>query len=108
MTRGNTRIGAGSSVTDKVLSLGKVEMDDSAVLGGTTGTMEICKAQQAGFTPANDLSNQIFHFAISGSVYTVANPLRVPVGSCSSPFDVTAGPQTVTELNNGALTPRAT
>ena len=34
---------------------------------------------------------------------TAANPLRVPVGSCSSPFDVTAGPQTVTELNNGTL-----
>ncbi|MEO7674230.1 MAG: ice-binding family protein, partial [Pyrinomonadaceae bacterium] len=103
LTKGGTRIGAGASVTDKVLSLGKVEMNNSAVLGGTTGSMEICKEQQLPVTAANSLSNQIFFFAISGSVYTAANPLRVPVGSCSSPFDVTAGPQTVTELNNGAL-----
>ena len=103
LTKGNTRIGTGATVTDKVLSLGKVEMNDSVLLGGTTATMEICKEQQLPVSAANSLANQIFHFVISGSVYTAANPLRVPVGSCSSAFDVTAGPQTVTELNTGTL-----
>ena len=105
LTKGTTRIGAGATVTDKVLSLGKVEMNDSALLGGTTGTMEICKEQQLPVTAANSLANQIFHYVVTGAtgIGTAANPVRVPVGSCSSPFDVTAGPQTVTELNNGTL-----
>ena len=105
LTKGNASIGSGATVTDKVMSLGKVELEDSAILGGTTGTMEICKEQPAGVDPSNDLSNQIFHFVVTGAlgVGTAANPVRVPVGSCSSPFDVTAGPQTVTELNTGTL-----
>ncbi len=104
-TKGDIAIGTGSTVTDKVMSLGKVEMGGSALLGGTTGTMEICKEQQLPVTAANDLSNRIFHFVVTGAtgIGTAANPVRVPVGSCSSPFDVTAGPQTVTELNNGTL-----
>ncbi len=105
LTKGDIAIGTGSTVTDKVMSLGKVEMGGSALLGGTTGTMEICKEQQLPVTAANDLSNRIFHFVVTGAtgIGTAANPVRVPVGSCSSPFDVTAGPQTVTELNNGTL-----
>ena len=105
LTKGTTRIGAGATVTDKVLSLGKVEMNDSALLGGTTGTMEICKEQQLPAAAANNMSKQIFHFVVTGatSVGTAANPVRVQVGSCSSAFDVTAGPQTVTELNTGTL-----
>ncbi len=78
-------------------------MGGSALMGATTGTMEICKRQQLPVTAANSLSNWVFHFTITGSVYNAANPLRVPVGSCSSPFDVTAGPQTVTELATGNL-----
>ena len=105
LTKGNTRIGTGATVTDKVLSLGKVEMNESALLGGTTGTMEICKEQQLPVSAANNLANQIFHYVVTGAtgIGTAANPVKVPVGSCSSPFDVTAGPQTVTELNNGTL-----
>ena len=105
LTKGNISIGTGATVTDRVLSLGKVSMDSARLLGGTTGTMEICKEQQLPVSAANDLSNQIFFFVVTGAtgIGTAANPVRVPVGSCSSPFDVTAGPQTVTELNNGAL-----
>ncbi len=103
LTKGDTTIGTGATVTDRVLSLGKVEMGGSALMGATTGTMEICKRQQLPVTAANSLSNWVFHFTITGSVYNAANPLRVPVGSCSSPFDVTAGPQTVTELATGNL-----
>ncbi len=84
---------------------GKVEVNESTLLGGTTGTMEICKEQQLPVSAANSMSKQIFHFVVTGatSVGTAANPVRVQVGSCSSSFDVTAGPQTVTELNAGTL-----
>lgn len=107
LSGGNVKIGDGSSVTDKVMSLGKVELDNSALLGGTTGSLEICKEQQLPVAAGNDLSNQIFHFVVTGTAAgspgSAANPLRVPVGSCSAPIDVTAGPQTVTELNTGTL-----
>src|SRR5687768_14699068 len=107
LSGGNVKVGDRTSMTDKVMSLGKVELNDSALLGGTTGSLEICKEQQLPVTAANDLSNQIFHFVVSGTAAgapgSAANPLRVPVGSCSAPIDVTAGPQTVTELNTGTL-----
>src|SRR5215204_5787285 len=107
LSGGNIKVGNGTSVTDKVMSLGKVELDNSALLGGTTGSLEICKEQQLPVTAGNDLSNLIFHFVVSGTAAgspgSAANPLRVPVGSCSAPIDVTAGPQTVTELNTGTL-----
>jgi hypothetical protein len=107
LSGGNIKVGNGTSVTDKVMSLGKVELNDSALLGGTTGSLEICKEQQLPVAAGNDLSNQIFHFVVSGVAAgapgSAANPLRVPVGSCSAPIDVTAGPQTVTELNTGTL-----
>ena len=106
LTDGNIKIGR-STVTDKVMAMGKVELNDSALLGGTTGSLEICKEQTLPVTAANDLSNQIFHFVVTGTAAgspgSAAQPLRVPVGSCSSPIDVTAGPQTVTELNTGTL-----
>jgi hypothetical protein len=107
LASGDVKVGGGATVTDKVMALGKVELNDSALLGGTTGSLEICKEQPANPAPENDLSNQIFHFVVTGvaagSPGSAANPLRVPVGSCSSPIDVTAGPQTVTELNSGTL-----
>jgi len=103
LTDGNIKIGR-STVTDKVMALGKVELNDSALLGGTTGSLEICKEQQLPVTAANDLSNRIFHYTITGSAHTTpATALRVAVDSCSSPIDVTAGPQQVVELNNGTL-----
>ncbi|MEK7854753.1 MAG: ice-binding family protein, partial [Acidobacteriota bacterium] len=112
LASGNIKIGSGSTVTNKVLATGSVELDNSALLGGTTGSLEICKEQQLPVTAANDLSNQIFHFVVTGvaagSPGSAANPLRVPVGSCSSPIDVTQGPQTVTELNTGTLITPAT
>src|SRR5688572_14074310 len=107
LSGGNVKIGDRTSMTDKVMSLGKVELGNSALLGGTTGSLEICKEQQLPVAAGNDLSNQIFHFVVSGVAAgapgSAANPLRVPVGSCSAPIDVTAGPQTVTELNTGTL-----
>jgi subtilisin-like proprotein convertase family protein len=106
LTRGDITMAAGSTITNKALALGTVTtMDQAHVAGGTTGTMEICKAQAPFTNPANDLSNRIFNFVVTGAVNlgTAANPVRVAVGSCSAPFDVTQGPQTVTELNTGQL-----
>jgi len=107
LASGDIKVGDGATVTDNVMALGKVELNNSALLGGTTGSLEICKEQQLPVTAANDLSNQIFNFVVTGVAAgapgSAANPLRVPVGSCSSPIDVTAGPQTVTELNTGQL-----
>ncbi|MGD9564288.1 MAG: ice-binding family protein, partial [Pyrinomonadaceae bacterium] len=107
LASGDIKVGNGTTMTDKVMALGKVELNNSAVLGGGTGSLEICKRQQLPVTAANDLSNQIFHFVVSGvaagSPGSAGNPLRVPVNSCSSPIDVATGPQTVTELNTGTL-----
>ena len=110
LTKGNVSIGNGATVTDKVLSMGKVDMQSSIVLAGTTATMQICKEQQLPVTAANSLSNQIFAFVVTGAVTigTTANPVRVPVGSCSQQFEVAAGPQTVTEQNSGTLITPAT
>ncbi len=104
---GDVKVGSGSTVTEKVMALGKVELNDSAIQGATSGLLEICKRQQLPVTAANDLSNQIFHFVVTGVAAgqpgSAANPIRVPVNSCSSPISVALGPQTVTELNTGTL-----
>ncbi len=99
------RAARGSIVTEKVLALGSIELDGSKVLGGSTGSMRICAAQPLPVSAANSLSNRVFHFTVTGaaSIGTSANPVRVSTGLCSKPFDVTAGPQTVTELNSGTL-----
>ncbi len=106
LSGGNVKIGDRTSMTDKVMSLGKVELNNSALLGGTTGTIQICAQQSLPVAPANDISNRVFHYVVTGaagSVGTAANPARVAVGACSGPIDVTAGPRTVTELNTGGL-----
>ena len=107
---GDITIGPDSVVSGKALALGKLEIDGGQLLGGTTGSMRICKQQQTPVAPANDLSNRLFHFVVSGAVDlgTAANPAKVAPGTCSPVFEVTAGPQTVTELNNGTLTSSGT
>lgn len=85
----------GSILRGRTESLsGKVEAAENAVVGGGTGTLEICKSIDASTV---DISNRIFQFTVSG----VAGVIEVPVGSCSSPIDVPAGPQTITELGGG-------
>ncbi|MGE3382204.1 MAG: ice-binding family protein, partial [Pyrinomonadaceae bacterium] len=104
----DVKVGSGSTVTDKVFALGKAELENSTVQGGAAvGWIQICKRQQLPVDPVNDLSNRIFHFVVTGVTAgepgSAGNPMRVPVGSCSTPFAVAAGPQTVTELNSGTL-----
>ncbi|MGE3384691.1 MAG: ice-binding family protein, partial [Pyrinomonadaceae bacterium] len=103
----DVKVGSGSTVTDKVFALGKVELENSTVQSGGRGWIQICKRQQLPVSAANDLSNWIFHFVVTGvdanQPGSAENPMRVPVGSCSTPFSVKAGPQTVTELNSGTL-----
>lgn len=76
---------------------GDVVAAENAVVGGTTGTIEICKA----IDPSSvDISNRVFQFSITG----VAGVIEVPVGSCSSPIDVPVpmgGVVTITEGNGG-------
>ncbi len=101
---GAVKIGR-SEVTEKVLTSGKLELDGTAVLGGQIGSMRICVDQPVPVSPGNDLSNRIFQFTVTGAgfVGTPVSPVRVLTGTCSKSFTVTAGPQTVTELNNGLL-----
>lgn len=105
LSSGGVRIESGAVVTEKVLALGKAELQGGSLLGGSTGTMRICSEQPLPVAPPNDLSNRIFHYVVTGAtgIGTAANPVRVAVGTCSEPFDVTAGPQTVAELNTGGL-----
>ncbi|HEX8638965.1 MAG TPA: ice-binding family protein, partial [Pyrinomonadaceae bacterium] len=95
LTNKSINIEDGSVLRGKTESLsGEVAAAENAVAGGGTGTLEICKALDASSV---DISNRIFQFTVSG----VAGVIEVPVGSCSSPIDVPAGPQTVTELGSG-------
>ena len=107
LASGDINVGAGSTVSDKVLSLGKVTLETSVVQGGTTGWLEICKEQQLPVAPENDLANRIFHYVVTGVAAGLpgssTNPLKVPVGSCSGLIEVAGGAQTVTELNTGTL-----
>ena len=105
LTDGDIRAGEGSTVTGKAMALGKVELNDSAILGGSTGTMRICVDQVLPISIENSLSNRIFQFTVTGAAGagTAGDPVRVRTGSCSNPFDVAAGPQIVTELNTGSL-----
>lgn len=65
---------------------------DKNFAGGGTGVIEICKAANGA-----GLENKLFQFRISG----IAQVIEVPVGYCSSPIEVFAGPQTITELEGG-------
>ncbi len=105
LASGDVRLGSGATVTERVMALGKAELNESAILGGSTGKMKICVEQPLPVAPLNDLSDRIFHFTVTGAtgLGTGDNPVRVPVGTCSGLFDVTAGPQNVTQLNTGGL-----
>jgi len=85
---GNVKIDANSNVGSKVLSLGaRVTTVDSGV-GDGTGFVEVCKQQRAGTT---GLEGRIFTFNIGGIIRTV------PVGQCSAPVEVAAGPVVISE-----------
>jgi hypothetical protein len=94
ISKGDIIIGSGTKVNGKVLSLGGSVSAREAELGGTDGTLQICKTVAAG----SGLETSIFQFTISGSVFSAANPLQVPANQCSQPFDVAAGNQVITEL----------
>ena len=99
-------LGTGATIRGAVKSVNNADQarDFDAPEGAGTGTLEICKALDA--STGNDISNRIFEFTVTGaiSVGTAANPVSVPVGSCSAPFEVLAGTQTITESNSGTFT----
>jgi hypothetical protein len=95
LTRKGINVEDGSILKGRTTSLdGQVVAAENAIVGGGTGTLEICKA----IDPSTvDISNRIFQFTVTG----VAGVIEVPVGSCSSPIDVPAGAATITELGGG-------
>ena len=95
LTRKSISVEEGSILRGKTESVsGEVIAAENAIIGGGTGTLEICKALDASTV---DISDRIFQFTVSG----VAGVIEVPVGSCSSPIDVPVGTQTITELGSG-------
>ncbi|MDQ3132575.1 MAG: ice-binding family protein, partial [Acidobacteriota bacterium] len=90
-------VGAGAKVEGRTLSLnGEVKLTEAAV-GGGTGILEICKA--AG---SEGLTGRVFAFRI-GSIVREA-----PVGGCTGPIDLPAGPVTIEELLDGRTLPSGT
>jgi hypothetical protein len=92
-----------STVKGRMVSVtGKVNGTVQSNLGGDTGSVQICKTTStAGGT---DISNRLYRFTVSGALVGVVEVFvpPTPAGAttstgCSTPFDVTAGPQTITE-----------
>lgn len=103
ISKGDVTVGSGSFVRGKVISASGTVSAREAELGGTTGTLQICK------TVALDsgLTNRVFNFTVTGSAFTAASPLQVPANQCSAPFDVEQGGQVITELGTGTFTNQA-
>ncbi len=80
----------GAKVSGRIMSVeGKVDMQEaSAVL--QTGVLQICKTALGG-----GLNDRIFRFQIGAAIYLV------PVGSCSGPITLPAGPVVIDELIDG-------
>jgi hypothetical protein len=66
---------------------------DSALLAG----LAIGPGGSTGAGNPNGLSNRIFQFTVNGRT------IQVPVGQCSGPIDVPAGPTLITELTDGFI-----
>ncbi|MCU1287871.1 MAG: conserved repeat domain, partial [Acidobacteria bacterium] len=97
LAKGSINVEAGAKVNGRTLSLGgEVQLTEAAV-GGGTGILEICKeAAGAG------LENRVFAFRIGGIVR------EAPVGGCTGPIDLPAGPVTIEELLEGRTLPAGT
>ncbi len=98
LTKKSITVEDGSTLRGRTESLsGDITAAESAVAGIGSGTLVICKA----IDPSTvNISDRIFQFTISG----VVGVIEVPVGSCSSPIDVTAGMATISELAGGRTT----
>jgi hypothetical protein len=92
-----------STVKGRMISVtGKVNGTVQSNLGGDTGSVQICKTTStAGGT---DISNRFYRFTVSGGpagvieIFVPPTPAGATTSTgCSGPFDVTAGPQTITE-----------
>ena len=98
----------GSTVKGRAVSVsGAVKAAESAVVGGGTGSLQICKAttDPAGTAPgdAGRLNDRVFQFTVTG----VAGVISVPVGGCSAELNVPTGTATITELPTGTFINRA-
>ena len=105
LARNNVNFEAGSTLNGKVFSLGKVSLNESRVAGGTTGTLQICKAITSSESQPAGFATSTFFFTVTGLTNPDGSLQVIPVvaGTCSGQLDVQQGTQTITELNRRTL-----
>ena len=115
VARGAISVKDGATVGRAMSVNGKVDVK-GATIEGATGVLEICKEAVAvpgddppipGFAGAEGgggtgLEDRIFQFTVGGQT------ILVPVGSCSGPITLPAGPVVIEELINGFIIPTGT
>jgi Ice-binding-like len=112
VARGSIKVSDDSTVGRAMSVAGKVDVK-GATIEGATGVLQICKTAAAlgvngkGLEGANGpgrtgLDDRIFRFTVGGQT------ILVPVGSCSGPITVPAGPIVISELIDGLLIPTGT
>jgi hypothetical protein len=114
VARGSIKIGDGAMVGRAMSVTGKVDVKNATV-EGATGVLQICKTAGGTATNGNGtsagsaegsngsgrtgLEDRIFRFQIGNQI------ILVPVGSCSGPITLPAGPVVIDELIDGLLIP---
>jgi Ice-binding-like len=113
VARGAISVKDGATVGRAMSVDGKVDVK-SATIEGATGVLEICKEALsvpppelpppgiAGEGGGTGIDNWIFRFQIGAQI------ILVPVGSCSGPITLPAGPVVIDELIDGPIIPSGT
>src|SRR5687767_14273589 len=115
VARGAIKVTDDATVGRALSVSGKVDVK-SATVEGATGVLQICKTAGAlggtngkGFSAEGSngqgrtgLEDRIFRFLVGGQT------ILVPVGSCSGPITLPAGPIVIEELIDGLLIPTGT
>jgi len=103
IANGDVNVGAGTKISGRTVSVaGAVVTGRGAELSAEAGTLEICKdvvfPNNTAGAEADTFTNRIFTFTVAGVTVTV------PAGTCSAPFSVPSGVQTIQEANTGTFT----
>jgi hypothetical protein len=93
VARGAIKVSSSATVGRAMSVEGKVDVK-SATVEGATGVLQICKTA---FGPG--LDDRVFRFQIGAQI------ILVPVGSCSGPITLPAGPVVIDELIDGPTLP---
>jgi hypothetical protein len=104
--KNSVTVNDGAMVEGRLLSLNnKVSAPQSAMSPQQFGTLQICKTLRIGDATAASLLGRVFTFTVTG----IATPITIgpftSIGQtiCTGALNVTAGPQTITELNQTTL-----